>query len=234
MQIEPHILNIKQQLETLTQDAESSEALMEITQLLTHLQQFDRPEVAHSRRRSDSSQLPKNLTELGDRCIQQLESVALSVKAEDPDKSREIECLSFPLALWVTQHGGELKTLTPIVNAIAYDSNQSHKTEALERLYHMVNHVLEGICPHSLQSAYSENQKAWRVLLLNHGIIATRTHNATLIESAYQNLVEKIPEDAPQFFEQGMAQMVKINYPDHVKSIVQKYYTQWHQAKILH
>jgi len=234
MQIQPNIFSIKQQLEEITHNSVEDELVPAIANILNHLLQFDGPETQQNRRRSDQSMLPDNFSELGDECIQYMEQLAANVKPNNPDKARQVELLSFPLALWLTQHGGELKTLTPVVNAIAYHSNQNSQVDVLERLYHMVDHILEGICPRALQADQGENAKAWRVLLLNHGIIATRTHNAILIEDAYQNLAEKIPEDAAHFFEQGMAQMVRINYPDHVKSIVQKYYTQWHQTKVLH
>ena len=233
MQIQTNIFNIKQQFEEIT-DLIEDDLVMGISNILEHLRQFDSPENRQNRRRSDQNALPNNLSGLVDQCIQFMELLALNVKADDAEQARQIELLSFPLALWLMQYGGELRTLTPVVNAIAYYSNQNSHVQALERLYYMVNDILEGIAPRALEDRYSENQKAWHVLLLNHGIIATRTHNPTLIERAYQNLADKIPEDAPNFFAQGMAQMVRINYPEQVKSIVQKFYTQWHQTKILH
>jgi hypothetical protein len=69
---------------------------------------------------------------------------------------------------------------------------------------------------------------------MNRAIIATRSHQADLIEKAYNDLVQALPEEAPRFFEEGMQQMELLNYPQVVRQVVEKYYTLWGQPRTLH
>ena len=49
--------------------------------------------------------------------------------------------------------------------------------------------------------------RPWRVLLLNRGIVATRSHNTRLMEEAFAVLTRHLPEDAARFFTEGMQQI---------------------------
>ena len=41
---------------------------------------------------------------------------------------------------------------------------------------------------------------------------------------AFDAVVEHLPEDAVRFFEEGMAQMDALDYPSHVRSVMERYY----------
>lgn len=69
---------------------------------------------------------------------------------------------------------------------------------------------------------------------MNQAIIATRSHQAELIDEAYQVLVEALPEEALRFFEEGMQQMEALNYPEVARQVVEKYYNLWNIPKTLH
>ena len=75
-------------------------------------------------------------------------------------------------------------------------------------------------------------RRPWRVLLLNYGITATRTHDPALMEKAFQFLVDNLPDDLKQFFMEGMSQMTAIDYPDQVKDVMEKYYWQYSTQEI--
>ncbi len=42
------------------------------------------------------------------------------------------------------------------------------------------------------------------------------------------------PEDAGQFFTEGMQQMNALNYPEHVHAVMAKYHRQWNNDRSLH
>jgi hypothetical protein len=44
------------------------------------------------------------------------------------------------------------------------------------------------------------------------------------MESVFEQLVFRLPEDAPGFFAEGMHQMDIIGYPDHVRNVMKTYY----------
>ncbi|MFK5947592.1 MAG: hypothetical protein QM500_02335, partial [Methylococcales bacterium] len=73
----------------------------------------------------------------------------------------------------------------------------------------------------------SDPRRPWRVLLLNYGIVATRSHDPQLIETAYDYFIHHLPEDAAQFFTESKGQMTALNYPQSVQVVVEKYYQQY-------
>ncbi|MDT8283823.1 MAG: hypothetical protein RQ982_13565, partial [Gammaproteobacteria bacterium] len=76
--------------------------------------------------------------------------------------------------------------------------------------------------------------RPWRVLNLNYGIVATRSHQPELIEQAYGVLIKNLPQDARQFFKEGQQQMDIIGYPDEVREVVERYNKMWGTENSLH
>jgi hypothetical protein len=106
---------------------------------------------------------------------------------------------------------------------------------ALEKLYALTGEIQLAVTPLLQKDLEKSNPgRPWRILLLNRAIIATRTHRPELIELAYDNLVRQLPEEAPQFFRQGMQQMVALDYPLPVRRVVEKYYNLWSVERTLH
>ncbi len=57
---------------------------------------------------------------------------------------------------------------------------------------------------------------------------------ADSMRQAYTDLVENIPDDAQQFFSEGMKQMDLVDYPQHVREIMQQYNDLWGEESALH
>jgi len=58
--------------------------------------------------------------------------------------------------------------------------------------------------------------RTWRILHVNYGITATHTHNIKLMRNALDNFARTLPQNATQFFFEGM----------------QKYYDSWSNQTI--
>lgn len=69
--------------------------------------------------------------------------------------------------------------------------------------------------------------RPWRLLHLSYGITATRSHNTERMRQAFDRLVSVLPQDASQFFSQGMQEMVRLDYPQHVRVVMQEYHDHW-------
>ncbi len=76
--------------------------------------------------------------------------------------------------------------------------------------------------------------RPWRVLHLNRAIVATRTHQPDVMDEAFALLTQHLPEDAADFFTQGMEQMELLNYPPHVREVMDRYYRKWSVHRSLH
>ena len=76
--------------------------------------------------------------------------------------------------------------------------------------------------------------RPWRILHMNRAIVATRTHQPDVMDEAFTVLTEHLPEDAAGFFSQGMEQMDLLNYPPHVREVMDRYYRKWSVNRSLH
>ena len=65
------------------------------------------------------------------------------------------------------------------------------------------------------------------MLLLNYAIVTTRTHDPTPMIAAFDTLVNYLPEEAAQFFAEGMGQLDRVGYPAPVREVIEHYYLVW-------
>jgi hypothetical protein len=159
----------------------------------------------------------------------------LAVKAGLEEEAIEIENICFPFALWGVRLGAELPTIEPIVNAIARMANSRQQPGFLEELYREVSEVMRATSIQLTQESTSLNlANPWRILLLNRAIIATRSHQVRLMDDAFSAIIEYLPDEAPEFFREGMEQMDLINYPEHVREQMATWYQRYAGKPTLH
>jgi hypothetical protein len=149
--------------------------------------------------------------------------------------ARRIEGLAFPLAVWLVRRGGEIGLLDPVVNSLAALANRTADAIELERLWYLIGEIHDAVSPGIVYAPdRSDPQRPWRLLLLNWGIVATRSHRPSLMERSFDSIVDNLPEDAPTFFREAMEQMEILNYPAHVRELVARYYALWGMPRIMH
>jgi hypothetical protein len=177
-----------------------------------------------------------NMNELGDYAIQMLSDLATAAGSLQLEQaSLQLEDLTLPMALWIARHGGELRILAPIINALARLANTLNEPATLAQLYQLSDELQRAVDSATRQDLEKSNSgRPWRLLLMNRAIIATRSHRTELIEEAYQQLAEALPEEAPGFFQEGMKQMELLGYPQVVRQVVEKYYQLWNFPRTLH
>ena len=118
-----------------------------------------------------------------------------------------------------------LSQLDPVVNALSKLANSTQDTQLLGEISDAVDVIIDGIAPLIKQDLDKSNPgRPWRVLNLNHGIVATRSHDPKRMEAVFEQLLYRLPEDASEFFQEGIEQMDRIGYPEHVRMVMQKYY----------
>jgi hypothetical protein len=176
-----------------------------------------------------------NIQAIGDHALDVLSRLtALAGRLRRPQSARGIEGLALPLACWIARTGGELSHLAPVVNATAALASSLKEPTQLERLYGLLSEVIGAVSPQISQDTASKDPtRPWRILLLNRAIVATRSHQVALMEDAFESLTEQLPDDAPEFFREGIEQMEALNYPPHVRTVMQRYYDQWCTQRML-
>ena len=192
-----------------------------ITQFLAIAAEFD----AKSERQGPRAE-QQDAGELGDyalNLLMELTGWTAQLGLEDP--RRMLDSLTLSVADWVIRHHGRIQTLETVVDALANTANRLHDPIMLERLAEFINRLVAAVDEKIKQDLETSNPaRPWRILLLNRGIVATRSYNIQLMEQAYDELAQYLPDETGQFFAKAMQQMEILNYPAHVRELVARYY----------
>lgn len=222
----------------LAQDSESSpESLLQAMKQAIDVMQ--RAEADIKSGSSENSVEEGDISRIGDYVLTLIEGLIGHVQAASDTKSaaqgRALVRLTLPVAMWVARCGGQLDKLDLVVNAIADYANEYREPEQLAELTRVIATIIEATSAAVRQDLEQTNaMRPWRVLHLNYGIVATRSHEPKLIEAAYDLLVKHLPNDARQFFREGMQQMDIVGYPQVVREVVEKYNQMWGTESALH
>ncbi len=137
----------------------------------------------------------------------------------------ELEELTLCVALWCARQQCQLSTLTPLVDAVSDYANRQSESETMSELTSVVGEIIDAIGPDiKADRDKSDPHRPWRLLNVNYGIIATRSLEPAIMEQAYENIIQRFPEDAAEFFREGMEQMQIVDYPDYARTVMEKYY----------
>ncbi len=177
----------------------------------------------------------KDITNIGQYALDILEATVAFVQNKTGEQNRELLSLSLPVSLWIARHGGKLAQIDMLVNSLAIYANEITEPHMLADLAGVIKEVVDA-CDNEIRRDVEQTNmmRPWRILNLNYGIVATRSHNPELIEQAYDSLVKNLPQDARQFFKEGMQQMDIIGYPDEVRKVVERYNNMWGSESSLH
>ncbi|MCW9046461.1 MAG: hypothetical protein OQK46_00165 [Gammaproteobacteria bacterium] len=165
------------------------------------------------------------VTKIGDYALNLLAEISISCASRGmQDQMLELHRLSLPIVLWLKKHNGKALKLDIIVNAIASYANTIKDNKQLEVLCDVIENVIDVTDETIKKDVESTNpMRPWRILNLNWGIVATRTHNPQIMQHVFDQLIKNIPDDSQQFFNEGMQQMDVVGYPDAVREVMQKY-----------
>jgi len=177
----------------------------------------------------------EDISKIGQYTLDLLEGMAAYVQNKTGEQNRELIRLSVPVSLWVARHGGKLSQIDMLVNSLAGYANEIVEPHVLAQLAAVIKEVVDACDDEIHRDVEQTNMmRPWRILNLNYGIVATRSHQPALIEQAYDALVKNLPQDARQFFKEGLQQMDIIGYPDEVREVVERYNNMWGSENSLH
>ena len=166
-----------------------------------------------------------SISELGDYGLQLLAGLEQWVDTAKPEDKSRIQISTLSLAVWIHDHHGVVQQLENAVNALSQLANQANESEALTKLHRSAEKITNSASEMiKADIDKSEPGRPWRILNLNHGIIATRTHDINIMNTVFEQLIQRLPDDAANFFADGMKQMDIIGYPDHVKHVMEQFY----------
>lgn len=175
------------------------------------------------------------ISEIGDYTLDLLGEITARLEKVTSRRNRDLIRLAVPVALWIGRHGGRIRQLELAVNSLASYANEISDTVKLAELARVIREIIDYTADDIRQDLEQTNpMRPWRILNLNYGIVATRSHDTAQMEQAYEVLVKNLPQDARQFFREGMQQMDIVGYPAEVRAVVEKYDSMWGSDSTLH
>ena len=167
-----------------------------------------------------------DVTQLGDYGLSLLtDMVNCSGQLDLRAPKHELGMVMISVSDWIIEHGGELRTLQALVDALAAFANSTLETTELADLARFMGRVITATARPVAEDMEKANPaRPWRILHLNRGIVATRTHDLALMTEAFDDIIDHLPEEAPNFFTIGMEQMVTLDYPEHVRELMRSYF----------
>jgi len=208
-----------------------TESLQQLIEVLRTQDWNDNPS------RGESALAGVDISELGDYGLHMLADLSqLCADLELEQEIERLEQLALCLGLWVVRQQGVLRSVELVVNGIARLANRSQDQVELECLFHIMGEILDAV---SLSNSAEYTLEApmnnpLHLLLLNRAIVATRTLLPELMETAFAEVADQLPEVAPGFFSEGMEQIKIQGYPAEVREVIERYYLEYPQASTIH
>ncbi|MCP4878467.1 MAG: hypothetical protein GY896_23690 [Gammaproteobacteria bacterium] len=220
-----YLLNLPQQLDDYLDD----DYRKGLNSLLDKFEEFFNVVASVNLRTSENRKIePGEATEISDYgFVLLLKLVDLMERLDLPHKRKEIEQISLVVARWTISYNGTINYLEPVVNAIAQLANLMQEKRALLALSDLIADIVEH-CSLDLKKDQqdAEEMRPWRLLHVNRGIVATRTHDLDVMKQAFDDFLIYLPQDASGFFAEGMKEMDALDYPPHVRKVMESYFNQ--------
>jgi hypothetical protein len=175
------------------------------------------------------------ISEIGDFALGLLEAIVERVENASGHQNRDLTRLAIPISLWIARQGGYISKLELVVNSLAAWANELQDTLQIAELARVIREIIDAASDELRKDLEQTNpMRPWRIINLNYGIVATRSHDPALMDEAFAVLVENLPQDARAFFREGMQQMEIVGYPEEVREVVEKYDRMWGSGDTLH
>ena len=170
-----------------------------------------------------------DISQIGEQAINCL--IELASWADQLNMQREqamLEEIALTAAHWVIRHQGEIRSLNEVVNMLAAKANSTSDLKVLSSLFHVMHDVIEHATPEvKSDQDKSDPARPWRMLNFNFAIVATLTMDEDLMIKAFDTLGRNLPEDCPDFFEEGLKQSEKAVYGPEIQSMMAEYFKKW-------
>lgn len=197
----------------------------------------------------------EEISEIGDHGLSLIQTLSEWAGTFDLKmQKQQLHAVMVIVSIWIARHGGFLRNLDTVVNTLADIANKTADEKILAELSYVMgeiigavdtdfqyisadhslgmNHIKTGIrTGHSVESGRGSTgdtrEECWRLLNINRGIIATRTHDINIMEPVFEQLVKNIPDYAPVFFEKGVREVEALDYPENIRMVMDRFYKKY-------
>lgn len=220
-----NFISLSQQLQALADTVNTNtEEPIDIT--ITAMNQFF--DIAERVETSKTDLAANDISDIGEQGLMLLEKLIFKADAlHDVTEKKELEQIALAIADWIIHRDGSINLLEPIVDALAQLANAVSEQDQLIDLTEFMGEIADA-CSDTIKHdiELSNMHRPWRILNINRGIVATRTNDPQTMRGVFSDLIKALPMDAPGFFKEGMSEMIRLDYPEHVREVMQEYFDQ--------
>ena len=135
------------------------------------------------------------------------------------------------IALWAMRHEVSLRSIDPVVNALARQSNGARSPEALAAVFGLMQGFIAHVAPAlSADLERSNPERAWRVLHANFAITAIRSEDPVLMAHAFDALDQALPDERAGFYAEAMALALAPRIAPAVRDAIAARHQRWTQG----
>ena len=168
----------------------------------------------------------EEISEIGNYGLELIQNLGdWAEQLELSEEKLHLHTIMVVVALWIARRGGYLTTLDTVVETLSSMASACYEPQVLTELSDVMGELINAVA-HEIRNGDDSLQGTWRVLNINRGVIAARTHDPDVMEPVFTQLVNNIPEDAPTFFEQSMQQMDELEYSIQAKTLMCRFFQQ--------
>lgn len=170
----------------------------------------------------------EEVDEIGTHALESISDLGLwAYQLQLDDVRIVVEDLALEMAGWIARHGGQIAVLEPVVNALARQANAARDPGALSPLFDQGCSIIACAAPGIADTTDMTALQPWLTLHFNCAIIATRTQQPDLMNTAYDLLENHLPQHCAAFYEEGLRESQKPAYANHVREMMRERHTKW-------
>ncbi|MDJ0882155.1 MAG: hypothetical protein QNJ56_10950 [Gammaproteobacteria bacterium] len=148
------------------------------------------------------------------------------------DQRDALSRLFASLAVWFARQDAILNNLNGAADSFAILVNGENDKTTLASMSRQMDELLQAASNEiKMDEDRSDNFRPWRVLNLNSGVAATRSFNAELMQSTFDNMGRRLPYDMPGFLADGKRQASTQQVPEEVIEVLNQYAEKWPAPK---
>ena len=147
-----------------------------------------------------------------------------SDRLELPETTQELQQVAIAIAMWLASWQAPIRTIDMVVNGLGQLANETEDSEELGRILDMMDRTAEHAGSEIKADLETTNPyRAWRILLLNTGIVAVRAQDPEAVRRSFDRLRDKLPDDAEAFFAEAAKQADQGGFDPEVTELVRSY-----------
>jgi hypothetical protein len=140
----------------------------------------------------------------------------------------DLDTVTLGVGLWAMRHDCAIRTVEPLVNAVAERVNHAATKQDVAAAYGLMQGLIEFFAPTlGADLERSNPQRPWRMLNLNFAIAAIRSGDEVLMRFAFDKLNRHLPDDRAGFYVEALQMAEQAGLPEDAQALIRGQALKW-------